>query len=283
MHVESGGVSARSTVVDGIEIRYHVAGTSADSATPIVLVHGAGGSTRTHMSYILPMLARRHRVISIDLSPPADRSELSVAGLSRQVVGVVEQEVPGLSVGLLGYALGAIVCANLAGTRPDLVDRLVLINGWLRSDAHQRMRHSIWHTLRSENSAALKPFMAFCALSGEMANLLPPADIDRAVAAQTVDTFVDLQMDLMARIDIADVAARITAPTLVIGSRHDQVAPVRHSRALFGVIGDARYLEVTSGHAVLQERVAEILRAAEGFFSNPTEYAAGATIEALRP
>jgi pimeloyl-ACP methyl ester carboxylesterase len=282
--VESDGVVAKQVIVEGVGVRYHVAGASVLDASPIVLVHGAGGSTQAHMSYLLPMLARRHRVVSVDLSAPAGvgPSGLTVERLANQVAGVIEQEVPGLAVGLLGYALGAVVCGALAGTRTDLVDRLVLVNGWLRTDPQQALRNRIWRTLRAENSGALKEFMAFCAYSGEYLNLIP-GEVDRAVAAMHVDPFVDLQMDLAGRIDVSDLMTSITAPTLVIGSAKDQITSLRHARSLFGAIDNARYIEVTAGHAALHERPAEVLRAAESFLDNPGRYPAGAVLQPLRP
>jgi pimeloyl-ACP methyl ester carboxylesterase len=280
-----GQAAERSAVIAGVPVRYHVSGTTVGSASPIVLVHGLGGSTRSHMSYLLPMLARRRRVISVDFSAPttAGQSDLKLGFLIDQIAGVITQEVPGVAVGLLGYSLGAVVAAALAGTRTDLIDRLVLVNGWLRTDGQQALRTKIWQTLRAEGSSTLLEFMTFCAFSGEILNLLPPADVERIIASLHVDTFVDQQIDLASRIDIAEQTSKIVAPTLVIGSRGDQMAPPRHSRALFGVIEDARYLEVTAGHAVLHERVAEVLRAAEGFFDAPAHYAAGTVIQPLQP
>jgi pimeloyl-ACP methyl ester carboxylesterase len=283
--IEGGGVLAQTVIVDGVPVQYHVAGTTTGTRTPIVLVHGLGGSTQAHMSYLMPMLARRHRVISVDLSPPETdgRSELTLEFLVGQVSAVIETEVPGSAVGVLGYSLGAVVGTVLAATRPELVDRLILLNGWLRTDAQQTLRSLVWRTLRTENSAALGAFMTFCSFSGEFLGLLPPADVARLAAAMRTDDFVEQQMDLASRVDISDLATLVRAPTLIIASQKDQIVPPRHGRALFGAIDDARYLEITSGHAALSERVAEVLRAAESFLQNPDLHPLGSILEPLHP
>lgn len=283
MDVEAGTVMTNSVIVDGATVDYHVAGTASSPSTPVVLVHGVGGSTQAHMSYMMPMLARRHRVISVDLAPPVGDAPLTIEALAGQVAAVVEREVPGTTVGLLGYSLGAVVATVVAGIRPDLIDRLVLINGWVRTDPQQRMRLGIWRKLREEGSAALKEFATFCSLSGEYMDLIQPVGVRRAVADAAVDDFADRQVQLAARVDIADHAFAVAAPTLVIGSSKDVSAPPRHARALFGCIDDARYLEVAAGHAALQERPAEVLRAAEDFLDYPARHAAGTELEPLRP
>jgi pimeloyl-ACP methyl ester carboxylesterase len=183
----------------------------------------------------------------------------------------------------LGYSLGAVVAASLAGHRPDLVDRLVLISGWIKTDAQQILRNGIWQTLRKEKSSALREYTVFCALSGDFQTLLQPQDFQRIVESIQTNEFIDQQMDLNRRVDISDAVESIQMPTLVIGCSDDQMVPKRHSKALFGAIIDARYLEITSGHAVLHERTAEVLRAASGFFYNPTFYPAGTNIETSRP
>jgi len=278
-------VAERTVVVDTTQVKYFVAGTAKDGFAPIVLVHGTCGSTRVHYGYLLPMFARDFRVISVDLSEPRDIGVegVTVEQLERQVAAVIEAEVPGGKVGLLGYSLGAVVAAALAGHRPDLVDRLVLVSGWIKTDAQQLLRNGIWQTLRKEGSHALREYTVSCALSGDVQTLTQPEDLNRFIESIQTDAFTDQLMDLNKRVDISEAVEAIQMPTLVIGCSDDQMVPTRHSKALFGAIDDARYFEITSGHAVMQERPAEVLRAASGFFDNPTLHPAGTIIEIARP
>lgn len=275
----------KSIVVAGTKLRYFAAGTRHPGGSTLVLVHGAGGSTQTHYGYLMPMLARRHHVLSVDMASPngLGQTELTLEHLAQQVVAAIENEALDAPVALLGYSLGAVVAAYVAGTRPELVDRLILINGWMRTDQQQVLRNNIWRVLRAEGSSALKDFMAFCAISGGFMNFMLPAELSGAANGFRLDDFLDQQMDLTRRVDISNSVPSIIAPTLVVGSRDDQMAPPRHGKALFGAIDDARYYEVASGHAVLHERTAEILRVAENFLMDPHRYSAGTVIEPLHP
>ena len=110
--------------VDGVTVRYRVAGPKNDR-TPLVLVHGTAGSIDGHFGYIFPMMSYRQRVIALDWSEPAgDRLEL--AQLVAQVRAVIEDAVPEGPVTLLGYSLGACVAAQTAAEMPGKVENLIL-------------------------------------------------------------------------------------------------------------------------------------------------------------
>ena len=73
------------------------------------------------------------------------------------------------------------------------------------------------------------------------------------------------------------------ATTLVVGCTQDQMVPRTHSLQLFGAIDDARYTEIDSGHAVVFERPAELLRLVDTFLRQPSASAAGSIIPTARP
>src|SRR5437660_1250522 len=61
------------------------------------------------------------------------------------------------------------------------------------------------------------------------------------------------------RLDIADRLAAITAPTLIVHGRHDQVVPIAHGRALAGAIKDAELVELDFRHGLTTEGAAELV------------------------
>jgi pimeloyl-ACP methyl ester carboxylesterase len=84
------------------------------------------------------------------------------------------------------------------------------------------------------------------------------------------------------RVDL-DSGSAHRATTLVIGCTHDQMVPVRHSKALFGAIRDARYTEIASGHAVVFERPAQLVQIIDQFNEAPSRHAAGSILPTARP
>lgn len=270
--------------VDGTRVRYFEAGKPNPARLPIVMIHGTSGSTQTHFGFLFPMLAAHQKVISIDLAPPAGSvEELTLEHLESQILAVIETALPGQTITLLGYSLGAVLAAFSAARHPETIANLVLVAGWMKTDTQQILRNTVWRELRSLNSPAIREYMTFCAFSGPFLASKTIADLAPGIAAIQPDAFIDQQMDLNRRIDLTDLVPAIKARTLVIGCRYDQMVPRHHSKALFGAIEDARYSEVASGHAVVFERPTEILRLIQNFSADPAAYPAGSIIPEVRP
>ncbi|TCC29029.1 alpha/beta hydrolase [Kribbella speibonae] len=98
----------------------------------VVLLHGLAGSSRE----LLPTadaLADSFRTVLIDqrghgnsTRRPVDVSREAFVG---DVVGVLEEVVPGERVRLVGQSMGAHTAMLTAAARPDLVDQLVMLEG----------------------------------------------------------------------------------------------------------------------------------------------------------
>ncbi|MBT9386027.1 alpha/beta hydrolase [Pseudooceanicola sp. CBS1P-1] len=267
--------------VAGVRVRYRVAGPDNDR-TPLVLVHGTAGSVDGHFGYIFPMMAYRQKVIALDWSD-TEGATLELADLVAQVRAVIGDAVPVGPVTLLGYSLGACVAAQTAAELPGKVANLILVAGWLKTDTHQQMRNRIWRALRDQDSASITEYMTFCAFSPGFMNMKSLPEMVAAAGMLKMSGFVDRQMDLNTRIDIAEACETITAKTLVIGCTFDMMVPKHHSKQLFGAIEDARYTEIPSGHAVVHERAAELFHHIDMFTRAPGAHPAGTIIPAQKP
>ena len=272
-----------SLLVEGADVRYHVAGDSRPGQPPLVLVHGTTGSTDSHYGYLFPMLAFERQVISVDLAPPPGEAPLTLEQLVRQVEAAIEAAAPGRPVDLCGYSLGAVVAARLAAGQPQRVRALVLVAGWMRTDGHQRLRNRIWRELREAGAESLRSFMMFCAFSAGFIAARTEPELTEMARRITLDAFVDRQMALNAGIDISAQAPAIRATTLVVGCTHDQMVPPEHARLLFAAIDDARYTQIDAGHAVVFERPSELLCQIGRFLDAPHAHAAGSVIAAEQP
>jgi pimeloyl-ACP methyl ester carboxylesterase len=277
------GVETRQVEVNGVQVTYHEAGQANTDTAPIVLVHGTSGTTMGHFGFLFPLLAVRHRVISVDLTDPGKSGgTLELEDLEAQVLGVIAAATGSQPITLLGYSLGAVITASIAAKNPELVKNLVLLTGWIKTDMYMTLFNRTWHALREANSPQLDDFTIFSAFGAPFMGSKTFEDLAGG-AAMPLDEFIDAQMEMNARIDIGDLVPQITATTLIIGCTHDQMVPIHHSRALFGMIEDARYAEIASGHAVVFERPAEVVRLVDRFATDPTEYPAGATIPVVKP
>ncbi|WP_410793392.1 alpha/beta fold hydrolase [Kribbella sp. C-35] len=103
-----------------------------DVGPVVVMLHGLAGSSRE----LLPTadaLIDSFRTLLIDqrghgtsTRRPADLSREAFVG---DVVAVIEELVPGERVRLVGQSMGAHTALLTAAARPDLVDRLVMLEG----------------------------------------------------------------------------------------------------------------------------------------------------------
>jgi len=237
---------------------------------PVVLLHGTGGSAENSFWALYPMLAMRHRVVAFDFVDPSDVNQTgTLEEYVAQAVAVIDTVRDGGPCHVVGYSFGAEIASALAAQRSDLVAALVLIAGWSTTDAHQLMRNSIWQQLYDEQSAALAEFMVFTGYSHRFILAKTPAELKELISSVRNGPDRSAKMRFNRTVAIADLLSQITAPTLVIGCTEDIMAPVRHSRVLFGGIDNARYAEVIAGHGVVHERPAELFTLIDTFLKDP--------------
>lgn len=240
---------------------------TTDRPVPVVLVPGLSGSPE-EFAFLAPMLARHRRVLPVDLATVGTPDP---AAAQAMIVAAAEQA--GEPVALLGVSVGAVLAVRVAAARPDLVRQLILVTGWLTPTDKLIAFAGIWRRLREEGSEALEAVSA--------AALVSVGGFDRARGLP--GTKATDRMVALAAILSADDADAVSAPTLVIGADHDEVAGVDASRLLFATIPDARLATVPTGHAALVERPAEVLRLVVDFLERPERHPAATRIPAMVP
>jgi pimeloyl-ACP methyl ester carboxylesterase len=103
--------------------------------TPVLLLHGVP-ETASCWHDLAPRLATGRRVLAPDL-PGLGASTYTgpydVGSLVEQLAALVEAEVPGGRVDVVGHDWGGALALGLAGDRSDLVRRLVVANAPYRS------------------------------------------------------------------------------------------------------------------------------------------------------
>jgi len=253
--------------VEGIRLHYQAGG----HGRPVLFIHGLGSSGSLEWRRNLEVIARRRRVMAIDL-PGFGASDKPRIGYTLPLfVGIVARFLSALevtSVAVVGASLGARIAASLAVQHPEHVERLCLVDalGFGRPRRH-------WAYL-----AMVVPGLGEAMLGGVAAGLkrLPPMTIRRLWAwylrrprryaallsdahlrdvralfhdpgfhAAYLGTLRSLARRPAWRDEIllgAD-AAKIRVPTLIVWGAEDRLFPVAHARAAAQGIPGAR-LEV---------------------------------------
>lgn len=261
--------------IDGIRTRYWLGG----EGPPLVLVHGLGGAG-FNFADLAPLLARRHRVLVLDLpghggTEPLPRVE-RLSDLAAHVAAVGEHEAMSPAV-VLGYSMGGLVALRLAAERPEAVASLVLVAPAGIVSTTRRAR--LWLGLVS----ALRPARAvarFRSLIARRPNLRAPvfgywgAVEPRRLSPEAVVGFLEAQPD---HTDVRGVArvllhddprpdlAGIRCPTLLVWGARDNLIPLEDGFEYARRLRCPLRVVPAAGHLVVGERPGECAVLVEQF------------------
>lgn len=252
---------------------------------PVVLVMGAGSPGRVWRAYQVPALtAAGYRVILFDNRGVGDSSPGSegfTMGDLTEDLAVVVEKVAGGRAHVVGTSMGARMAQRLALTRPELVDRLVLLAARGRADAAlstfaraQMALHDQQIALPTEVRATLSALanLSPASLRDEttatdwLAMLaMSPAIPPRGVREQFAAALTDFPAS------VSHLSA-ITAPTLVVSFADDRLSPPHHGTEVADAIPQARHEVVAdAGHFGYLERPEEVNRLLVDFLGGAEE------------
>lgn len=156
---------------------------------------------------------------------------------------------------IVGHALGGMVAMQLALDYPERVSRLVLVNGWLRLDAHTRrcfsVRQDLLLNVGVEAYVRAQPLFLYPAdwLSENQARI-EAEDTLHTAHFQGRDNLLKRLHALMV-CDYSSLASQITQPVLLICSRDDLLVPWTCSEQLLVALPHATLQRMNwGGHAM---------------------------------
>ncbi len=265
-----------------LQLNFHEVGQRSAFPT-IILIHGTGGNTDKHFSYIFPMLGIHQRVLSIDLHTP-NKADLKVTDFSQQVEALIQHAVAKDEIiTVVGYSLGAVIAAQVAASLKQRVARLILLAGWAKTSSVQQLRTVIWQQLFTEQSAALPHFVNYCLYSDDYLSARSEQQVLDLARFVKPSQDAAKQRELNYRIDITSILPEIRAETLIVACREDRMVPVSQAKLLFASISNSRYIEISSGHALYVEAPAEVVQLVNQFSQHPEQYPVNQKIQPYMP
>jgi pimeloyl-ACP methyl ester carboxylesterase len=268
--------------LDGPVHYLHFASTERSSSpTPLVLVHGLGGSHANWLS-VATRLSQHAPVYALDLpgfgrSPIHTRS--AIVDDNRAVLDRFLDRVVGGPATLIGNSMGGLISMMEAVARPWRVDRLVLVNPslpkprgvWIDKEVAlafaSYMLPVIGPYLFKKHAESLTPEQAIA----ETMRLCckDPARIDPAVIEEMVrltahrrtlageqEAFLEAARSIMSLVfrngRFVDLVRRVTQPTLLLHGVHDRLVPIASARAAAALQPDWDFVVFDDGGHVPQ-------------------------------
>ncbi len=158
---------------------------------------------------------------------------------------------------LLGISQGAAVALAYAARHPERLTRLVLYGGYargrmLRGDEARRHAEAMTSAIRAGWTDANPTFRRLFSMlflpDGTPEQMAWYDELQRRSTSAEVAACLYEARD---RIDVVDLAAQVTTPTLVAHAREDRVVPVEEGRLLAARIPDARFVLLESANHIL--------------------------------
>ncbi|MBI2841330.1 MAG: alpha/beta hydrolase [Acidobacteria bacterium] len=221
------------------------------SGPTLLLLHGAGHQAGS-WALVAARLSERYRLLIPDLpghggSDPRD-GPLRLGTILAGTVTLIEQESGGKPVTVVGNSMGAWVAMLLAQRHPNLVHRIVLVNGG--GFAWEDRGISLMPRSRDEARRTVE------ALRDPASPRVPPNVLDDIVRTARSGPIARMAQDPadMARHFMEGTAGQITVATDLLWGESDRLLTMEYARKLAAAIPSARITTIPRcGHVPQQE------------------------------
>ncbi len=281
----------RWVIVDGqpvntIELTPERTANNGAASQPLVFVHGLSGCWSNWLEQ-LPVLAARHRVITLDLPgfgySPMPSQRITISGYARLLDRLLGQL--GIdAAAVVGNSMGGFIAAELAIAFPQRVERLVLISAaGISTTGHRGSTRAVPVIRRLETAlagagawvAAKSDTLARRARVREaLLNVVVrhPSRLPAALAAEQLrgagkPGFLQ-GLQAVLDYDIRERLPEIACPTLIVWGDRDRLIPVHDADVFAELIPNShKVVFEDTGHMAMLERPAAFNALLEDFLA----------------
>ena len=254
------GSAFRYVEVGGHKTRLFEAGAGA----PVVVLHGWGGRIES-MAPVSGCLASAFRVVALDLpgfgESPVPGGAWGTPDYAEYVRDVLHEE--GVErAHFVGHSFGAKTSLYLAATRPELVDKLVVVGSpGLRTPP----------SLTARGKRLLSRGARFAGFFGPPGRIVRNAVYSR-IASRDYKEAGPLRPILVTVVneDLSALLHHVSSPCLLVWGTKDDAVPLAHARKMERLIPDAGLVEFEgAGHFAYLDDPQRFCRITRHFFGAP--------------
>ncbi len=225
--------------VNGIKMYYEIYG----QGEPLVLIHGGGSTIQTTFGRVIPMLAKRYKVIAMDLQAhgrTSDRNKyLSFEQDADDVVTLLKNlNIP--KADFFGFSNGGTTTIQIAIRHPEIVDKIILGSALCKRNGVPAQFWDFMKQARLDNMPEeLKEAYLQVALNPKDLQIMHDKDVKR---------MVDFK-------DIPDQQIKsIKAPALIIIGDKDVIIP-EHAIEMHRLIANSELAIIPGVHGEYIEEI----------------------------
>lgn len=246
--------------VNGARIAYDEYG----AGTPLVLVHGLGGTATDVWKHLLAGLAEDFRVVAYDLRG-SGRSEVTPGPYSIQLlVDDLHTLVESLGLGrsaLLGHSMGGSIVLSYAAQQADGVSAVVAVGAPTRlPDQGREGLRTRAETVEADGMGAVAETVATNGVSPTFRANDPEAFQELiSMLASNDPAGYAAQCRALVGLDVVDQLGDIAVPTLLVSGDRDGVSPPAVTEENAARVPNARFVIVEDcGHNLTWEKPLEL-------------------------
>ena len=234
---------------NGASLRYDLTGSASDT---LVLVHEAGGCLES-FDEALPPLAKHFRVLRYDqrgFGFSEKVRELNYDQVVADLTGLLDALGIKSPVYLAGCAMGADFSVGFAARHPTRVKKLAIASPNIGDNSH-RSGQSLERAALVEREGVRVSMQASHDRSYPEVLRAPDRERFRRYQSRWVcnaPASFAAQARMMATNDLTPEYPKITAPTLVIGCKHDSLRSPELAQRVANAIKGAKYVVADTGH-----------------------------------
>lgn len=234
--------------------------TTPGHRSPILFIHGAGGSHQVWLQQ-LRRLGHRRTAIAIDL-PGHGRSEGSGADRIETYRDVVKEFLTALDLDrpvVVGHSMGGAIALSLALVDHGLLTAMVLVG----TGARLRVQPQIFADLHDDVRGAVERIAKRARAPGAPAEQLTQ---DVEAMLRTPASVLEADFRACDAFDLMEQVKMITLQTLIICGTDDLMTPPKYTDYLHRKINGSQFALIpAAGHMVMLEQPDKVSREIEAF------------------